>query len=139
MFTPPARSFTFPSPPSVEMFTHPQTPTKTPAPNTQPLKIQKFIGRKTGTHLVGLKGGVSMREVIDDLFKAVKEDDAKIGAKWESINAFSGTFGPESLKFLCGCSRVSYIEESGYVSTPASPRLQCSFQFQTLAHPQERD
>lgn len=113
--------------------------TESRPPDAQPLKIKEREGEKTGTHLIGLKDGVSMDELIDDLLKAVKRDDAKIGPRWESIRTFSGafsashsssicnalaefyiintgTFGPESLKFLCSSSRVSYVEESGYVT-----------------------
>ena len=55
----------------------------------QPLKIREFKGQKTGTHIVGLKDGVSMTDVINLLDEGDKD---KIGLKWESINSFSGVF-----------------------------------------------
>lgn len=101
MSTPPAQFSSLRASPPVEIEDPDAQPpinfTKSPIPDAQPLKIQKSKGEKTGTLLVRLKGGVSMSEVIDDLFRKVKKDDATIGAKWESINTFSGAFNAQAL------------------------------------------
>ena len=105
MSTSPAQFSSLRAPPSVEIKDPgAQSPidfTKSPTPDAQPLKIIEFKGEKTGTHIVGLKDGVSMDEVIDDLFKVVKRDDAEIGTKWESINTFSGALIASHSSSIC--------------------------------------
>ena len=115
MSTPPAQFSSLRTPPPVEIKdldaqSPTKLPTKSPIPDAQPLKIKKFKGKKTGTLLVGLKDGISMSEVIDDLFKKVKKDDATISAKWESINTFSGAFNAQALILPLSARRMLKLQ-----------------------------